>query len=83
MTKSTHGGSRPNSGAKNRGLTKQAAIKLTPEEFAAFRAIGSRRMRYLIRKEAGLCLHDLQERDDDGILICVNCGCVNPEKFER
>jgi len=81
MPKSTHGGSRPNSGAKNRGLTKQAALKCTPEEFAAFRAIGSRRMRYLIRKEAGLCLHDLQERDDDGILICINCGCVNPEKF--
>ena len=79
--KTTHGGSRRGSGAKNRGLTKYAGIKLTPEEYAACGKIGAKKMRYLIRKEAGLCLHPTTETNDDKVIICSLCGGLNPEKF--
>lgn len=80
--KKTHGGSRRGSGAKNRGLTKYAGIKLTPEEYAAFGVIGAKKVRYWIRKEAGLCLHPTTGTNEEGNLICISCGSLNPEKFD-
>lgn len=84
MPKGTHGGRRTGSGAKNRGLTNMVKLKLTDTEFEAYNALGGKpsALRYLLRKEMGLCLHDIQEMDETGILICTQCGAQNPETWK-
>ena len=79
----TRGGARLNTGPKSRGLTaNRHSIQRGDEEMAAFLARGkSAYVRYLIRKDAGCCLHPIQSVEEDGTLKCSDCGAINPEVY--
>lgn len=79
----THGGPRKGSGAKKKGKIHPVMIRLTNDELQAYqeKSDSPDYFRYLLRKETGLCVHDIQRPDENGILTCTQCGVVSPETF--